>query len=279
MIEVLVSIAVLGVSWDINEVAGDKVYVSFSGQKIVITADDFEERNISLGERDKLFEVLRRSRVFLEKQFLRKPTIYKKLILDEESKIFVFKDGITFYYGQVYLNIPNIEKEGVPPEPEKINFFRTPFFLRLLKGEVFIMSGDAGYFIYCIKCEGELWREHQKVIEKKLPAGEMEERASKVKAISSQEVIFVSDSDYESDIGDEELRKLVIMSVERMKTKDKFRKDIIYSHSTDVPSPKIPKSKKFDVRARENTGIPEMREMMLIEKRCYDLLRRGKPCR
>ena len=279
MLEFLLTIILVGLSWDINDVAGDKIYVSFGGQKIIITADDFEERNISLGERDKMFEVLRHSRIFLEKQFLRKPAIYKKLILDEESKIFVFKDGITIYYGQLYLNVPNLEKEGLPAEPEKIKFFRTPFFMRLIKGEIFIMSGDAGYFIYCIKCEGELWREHQRVIEKKLVSGETEEKASKVKAISSQEVIFVSDSDYESDIGDEELRKLVIMSVERMKTKDKFRKDIIYSYSTDVPNPKIPKPKKFDVRTRENTVIPEMREMMLIEKRCYDLLRRGKPCR
>jgi len=266
----------LSLSWDISNVVGDSVYISFGDQKIVVSASSFEKKKTYFGEREKLIEVVRYSRVFMEKQMLRKPTIYKNLIVDEESKIFTFKDGVTLFYGRIYLNIPS---DVDYDEPEKIYFFRTPFFIRLLKGEVFIVSGDTGYFIYCIKCEGELWKEYEKVIEEKLHTGEIQERASLLKTISSHEVIFVSDNDYESDVGDDELRNLVLSSVERMNTKDKFLKDIIYSYSTDVPEPKAPNQKKFDSRPRENTKIPELREMMLIEKRCYELLKKGKECR
>ena len=175
------------------------------------------------------------------------------------------------------MEFPDLEEIEV--EPEKIFFFGTPFFVRILKGKIFVISGDMGYFLYCIRCEAELWKKYEKPEERKLVAGETEEKASRIKAISSQELIFVSDVGYDSDVGDKELKDLILSSIERMETEDKFLKDIIYSSSNDVPSPIIPKSEKEDMKIREKKLVPELREMMLIEKRCYDLLRKGKPCK
>jgi hypothetical protein len=251
----------LGVGWEISKIIGKDIYISLEGKTFRLSSSDNLQSQNNI-----LVKTTRRSRIYLQKQSIYKPSKYHRVILDEESSAFFSKE-ITFHYGKMLFEI----SEGVDSEKFFINFEEAnPFFVELLKGSLLILSADKGYIIYCSKCEGDIWKRIQ---------GEEGEKAISQKPLISRKLFFITRDNIEDTIADDETFSLIQQLIERMNGKE-FAKDIIYSDDTeDIPEPIPPEKKKFSTHTKGNEEIPSLRQMMLIESHCFQLLKKGIECR
>lgn len=252
----------VSINWNIRYIDGNNSYLLVKENEFRVSEKNI--KSIVLPQFDFLFKVGRFSKINLTKQSIYKPSDYKEMIIDEETKIGVYKDNITIFYGKLYIDFKEVEKEK-----EIISFFGTPFFTRVESGKVIIFSADKGYFLYCIKCIGEIWKQEK--------ANNFNtETAISVKNLIPRGIFFISDSSVESEIADDELFSLLEELESRMNKRGKFSKDILYSQTNEVPPAKSPDKKKFDEFPK--TELDKFRQDILVETICYELLKAGKSC-
>lgn len=277
----------LEVGWEISKLQGQDVYISVENKTFRLSSPEAIPSQIS----DFYVKSGRKSRVSLQKQSRFKPSSYRKLILDEESYAF-FSVSLTFFYGKLLVDFS--ELEDTKQEKQFIEFYNEiPYYVELLAGKLIIISLDNGYLLYCIKCEGNVWRLERK--KKKEENGEenyenisgkgqslgnpevWKEKAFVERELVSRKVFLISKDKIEDTFADDELFSLFEDLEKRMKS-EKFAKDIIYSESYDVPEPVPPKSKKLKEFSKEDTHIHQLRHFIMIELRCLELKKQGKEC-
>jgi hypothetical protein len=146
---------------------------------------------------------------------------------------------------------------------------------------------DRGYLLYCIKCEGSIWRITEDDANKSYESesyeggegvGKKKERGFVEKDLVPRKVFLISKDKVEDSFADNELFSLFEDLIKRME-KEKFAKDIIYSDSYEVPEPISPKKKKLEKASKENTELPSLRHFILIELQCLELKKQGKNCK
>jgi hypothetical protein len=166
----------LEVGWEISKLQGQDVYISVENKTFRLSSSEAIPSQIS----DFYVKSGRKSRVSLQKQSRFKPSSYRKLILDEESYAF-FSVSLTFFYGKLLVDFS--ELEDTKQEKQFIEFYNEiPYYVELLAGKLIIISLDNGYLLYCIKCEGNVWRLERKRKKKKMERKTMKIFLEKVKA-------------------------------------------------------------------------------------------------
>jgi hypothetical protein len=162
-----------------------------------------------------------------------------------------------------------------------------PYYIKLIRGKVVILSLDKGYLLYCIKCEGSIWRITEDSANKSYESesyeggkgiGKKKERGVVEKDLIPRKVFLISKDRIEDSFADNELFSLFEDLIKRME-KERFAKDIIYSDSYEVPEPISPKKKKLEEASKENTDLPSLRHFILIELQCLELKKQGKDCK
>jgi hypothetical protein len=162
-----------------------------------------------------------------------------------------------------------------------------PYYVELIRGKVVILSLDRGYLLYCIKCEGSIWRitedsanksYESQTYESEMGVGKKKEREFVEKDLVPRKVFLISKDRVEDSFADNELFSLFEDLIKRME-KERFAKDIIYSDSYEVPEPISPKKKKLEEASKENTDLPSLRHFILIELQCLELKKQGKDCK
>lgn len=262
MIQNIIAVIILSIGWNIEYVDGNNSFLSVKENEFRLSEKNI--KSLILPDFDFILRSDRFSKIFLTKQSLYKPSESIEMIVDEETKIAVFKNNLMFFYGKLYLDFGNVEKQQ-----ELISFAKTPFFARIPGGKIIIFTTDTGYFLYCIKCEGEIWRQSEK--------GEINtETAKSVKNLIPRNIFFISDSSVEGELVDDELFSLLKRLENKITKKGNFSKDILYSHTNEVPKPKSPEKKKFSNFPQ--TDLEKSRHNILVETICYDLLKSGKSC-
>lgn len=253
---------VLSLGWNIEYIDGNNSILSIKENEFRISQKNINA--IALPDFDFFLKSGRFSKLFLTKQSLYKPSENIEMIVDEETKVGVFKDNLTFFYGRIFIDFTNVERHS-----EIISFFGTPFFARISGGKVIIFTSDIGYFLYCIKCEGEIWKQTEK-------DRFNTETAISVKNLAPRNIFFINDSSAEGELVDDELFSLLRRLEYKILKKGSFSKDILYSHTDEVPKPRIPEKKKFGNLPQ--TDLERLRHSTLVETICYDLLKSGKSC-
>jgi hypothetical protein len=272
----------LGVGWEIIKVNGEYIYITAGEKTFRISSLDSILTQVS----DFGVKLGKKSRVFLQRQNAFKPTLYLKVILDEQSYAF-FSKPLTFYYGKILVDMSEFQSEKQVDE-QIIRFYDGfPYYVELIRGKVVILSLDRGYLLYCIKCEGSIWRitedsanksYESESYESEMGVGKKKERGVVEKDLIPRKVFLISKDKVEESFADDELFSLFEDLIKRME-KEKFAKDIIYSDSYDVPEPISPKKKKFEEVPKENTDLPSLRHFILIELQCFELKKQGKDCK
>lgn len=248
--------------WAIKEVDGNGSYVVIRENEFRLSGDSAV--NFPLPHYGFLLRVERFSRMFMIKKGDHGLDVVERMIVDEETKIGIYKENMTLYYGRIFLDFGDEDRGR-----EMISFYRTPFFAELVGGKFIVFSADVGYFIYCLRCRGSIWRR---------TSGEAFniEKAVSVESIVPKVIFFIGEREVRSEPADEELVRLLSELEKRLKSKGVFAKDIIYSRSTDVPEPRSPERRGFDVSERDK--LDRARQSALVETICYRLLRLGKKC-
>ena len=272
----------LSVGWEIIKVNGEYIYITAGEKTFRISSHDSILTQVS----DFGVKLGKKSRVFLRRQNIFKPTLYLKVILDEQSSAF-FSKPLTFYYGKILVDMSEFQSEKQVDE-QIIRFYDGfPYYVELIRGKVVILSLDRGYLLYCIKCEGSIWRITEdsanksygsQTYESEMGVGKKKERGVVEKDLFPRKVFLISKDKVEESFADDELFSLFEDLIKRME-KEKFAKDIIYSDSYDVPEPISPKKKKFEEASKENTDLPLLRHFILIELQCLELKKQGKDCK
>jgi len=270
------------VGWEIIKVNGEYIYITAGEKTFRISSHDSILTQVS----DFGVKLGKKSRVFLRRQNIFKPTLYLKVILDEQSSAF-FSKPLTFYYGKILVDMSEFQSEKQVAE-QIIRFYDGfPYYVELIRGKVVILSLDRGYLLYCIKCEGSIWRITEdsanksygsQTYESEMGVGKKKERGVVEKDLFPRKVFLISKDKVEESFADDELFSLFEDLIKRME-KEKFAKDIIYSDSYDVPEPISPKKKKFEEASKENTDLPSLRHFILIELQCLELKKQGKDCK
>jgi hypothetical protein len=272
----------LSVGWEIIKVNGEYIYITAGEKTFRISSHDSILTQVS----DFGVKLGKKSRVFLQRQNVFKPTLYLKVILDEQSYAF-FSKPLTFYYGKILVDMSEFQSEKQVDE-QIIRFYDGfPYYVELIRGKIVILSLDRGYLLYCIKCEGSIWRitedsanksYESQTYESKMGVGKKKERGVVEKDLVPRKVFLISKDKVEDSFADDELFSLFEDLIKRME-KGKFAKDIIYSDSYDVPEPISPEKKKFEEVPKENTDLPSLRHFILIELQCFELKKQGKDCK
>jgi hypothetical protein len=272
----------LSVGWEIIKVNGEYIYITAEEKTFRISSHDSILTQVS----DFGVKLGKKSRVFLQRQNVFKPTLYLKVILDEQSYAF-FSKPLTFYYGKILVDMSEFQSEKQVDE-QIIRFYDGfPYYVELIRGKVVILSLDRGYLLYCIKCEGSIWRitedsanksYESESYESEMEVGKKKERGFVEKDLVPRKVFLISKDKVEDSFVDNELFSLFEDLIKRME-KEKFAKDIIYSDSYEVPEPISPKKKKLEEASKENTDLPSLRHFILIELQCLELKKQGKDCK
>jgi hypothetical protein len=272
----------LSVGWEIIKVSGEYIYITAEEKTFRISSHDFILTQVS----DFGVKLGKKSRIFLQRQNVFKPTLYLKVILDEQSSAF-FSKPLTFYYGKILVDMSEFQSEKQVDE-QIIRFYDGfPYYVELIRGKVVILSLDRGYLLYCIKCEGSIWRitedsanksYESQTYESEMGVGKKKERGFVEKDLVPRKVFLISKDRVEDSFVDNELFSLFEDLIKRME-KERFAKDIIYSDSYEVPEPISPKKKKLEEASKENTDLPSLRHFILIELQCLELKKQGKDCK
>jgi hypothetical protein len=272
----------LSVGWEIIKVSGEYIYITAEEKTFRISSHDFILTQVS----DFGVKLGKKSRIFLQRQNVFKPTLYLKVILDEQSSAF-FSKPLTFYYGKILVDMSDFQSENQVDE-QIIRFYDGfPYYIKLIRGKVVILSLDKGYLLYCIKCEGSIWRITEDSANKSYESesyeggkgiGKKKERGVVEKDLIPRKVFLISKDRIEDSFADNELFSLFEDLIKRME-KERFAKDIIYSDSYEVPEPISPKKKKLEEASKENTDLPSLRHFILIELQCLELKKQGKDCK
>jgi hypothetical protein len=272
----------LSVGWEIIKVSGEYIYITAEEKTFRISSHDFILTQVS----DFGVKLGKKSRIFLQRQNVFKPTLYLKVILDEQSSAF-FSKPLTFYYGKILVDMSEFQSEKQVDE-QIIRFYDGfPYYVELIRGKVVILSLDRGYLLYCIKCEGSIWRitedsanksYESQTYESEMGVGKKKEREFVEKDLVPRKVFLISKDRVEDSFADNELFSLFEDLIKRME-KERFAKDIIYSDSYEVPEPISPKKKKLEEASKENTDLPSLRHFILIELQCLELKKQGKDCK
>jgi hypothetical protein len=278
----------LEVGWEISKLQGQDIYVTIENKTFRLSSSEAIPSQIS----DFYVKTGRKSRVFLQKQSKFKPSSYRRLILDEESSAF-FSVSLTFFYGKLLVDFS--ELEDTKQEKQLIEFYdEIPYYAELSGGKLIIISLDKGYLLYCIKCEGNIWRLEEKKNKEENKEEKYENTLGKSQSLGNSEVkresafverefvsrkiFLISKDKIEDAFVDDELFSLFEDLEKRMK-RGKFAKDIIYSESYEVPEPISPKSKKLKEFSKEDTDIHQFRHFIMIELRCLELKKQGRECK
>lgn len=251
---------ILSFGWYVKSLDGSNVYVLIKGNEFRLTEGNIQ----TLSPLPELIFISGRfSKLFLTKQDIYEPLKYKEMIIDEETKVGIYKESITLFYGKIYLDVGEVGKDS-----EIIRFYGTPYFVRLVGGKIIIFSADSGYFLYCSKCVGDIWRQ------KDSQRLETEAGAS-VRDLLPASIFFLDDNDVSSEFVDEELLSLLKELENRIKRKGKFAREIFYSYTSEVPQPVLPDKKRFKL---PRTELDSSRQSVLLETVCYILLKVGRRC-
>ncbi len=256
--------------WYIKYIEGKGVTVSLEGRTFRATQESGEVVGVHFPDASYITE--RFSRVFFIKQSLFKPSEYKELIVDEASKVHFFKDSITISYGKLYVNLKNVQQED-----EIIYFYNTPFFVKVKSGEIIIFSADTGYFLYCMRCQGDFWEVQRERLRDASGEVTVREKSVAIKPLVYKNIFFISKDNIEGEVVDQELYRLLEELTSRIKSRGKFAEDIIYTLPEEFPEPALKERKKFDA-SDSKKEFPELRQSIIIESFCYELVKSGLRC-
>ncbi len=251
-------------TWILDGAVGGGVFATFAGHTVRVVGNELRG---GPEVPSAIYLTKKNSRVFLMKQLKTIATEYKRMVVDEMSKVSTFSEGITLHYGKIFIDV------GDFGEKEFIYFEGVPFFISISHGELISFSSDTGHFLYCMKCEGDVYE-----IQEGRIGDSGEERARTIGNLISRNIFFLSSTDVVREIADDELHDLMVKLKERVLSKDRFAKDIIYAPSDEIPRPKLPAEKRFDTKTTQRE-IPSARQKIEIESVCFELLKIGVGCK